>query len=142
MVRVLVVMALLVEGCSCAEKKETPIHPLEAPPLVRPLEATPGKVTASWQQVALSPQHTEVIAKIDYGPSASVITVQLELPNGVRVTHGRTFFELAPTPEPKTHVEPISISSDALPVGDVVLVVTAPSLTLRTAYGFGRPIAR
>ncbi len=140
MMRVIVVLALMIEGCSCTEKKESPapLAPAVVPALERPTPP-PGSVTATWQQVSLSPQRAEVVAKIDYGPSASPITVQLELPNGARVTHGRTFFELQPASERKTHVEPLSIASDALPVGDLVMVVTGPSLTLREAYGFGRP---
>jgi hypothetical protein len=80
----------------------------------------------------------ELAARLDYGPTATPLTVQLELPPGLRVTRGRTFFTLEPTAEAKSHVEPLSLSSDALPVQDLTLVVTAPGVTLREPYRFGR----
>ena len=111
---------------------ETAITPV--PPTV----AAP-RVVATWLQQKLSPTQMELAARLEYGPSASAITVQLELPPGLQVTRGRTFFTLDPTTEAKTHVESLAFTSQALPVSDLTMVVTVPGLTLREPYRFGRP---
>lgn len=138
------VLAALLCGtaCTCDEKKE----PVVANPALAPAEpakvvsapsAAPN-VVATWQQQVLTPTRMELAARIDYGPTASPITVQLELPPGLQVTRGRTFFTLDPTSEPKSHVEPLSLVSEALPVKDLTMVVTGPGVTVREPYRFGR----
>lgn len=135
------VLAALLFGtaCTCDEKKvSAPVAPVEAPKVTAPTTPAPAKVVATWQQQMLTATRMELIARIDYGPSASPITVQLELPNGLQVKRGRTYFTLEPTTEAKSHVEPLSFGSEALPVQDLVMVVTAPGGTVREAYRFGR----
>lgn len=134
-----VLAALLgVTACTCDEKKEPAVAPAE-PVKVAPPAPTPApKVVATWQQQVLTPTRMELVARVDYGPTASPITVQLELPPGLQVKRGRTFFTLDPTTEAKSHVEPLSFVSDALPVQDLVVVVTGPGVTVREAYKFGR----
>jgi hypothetical protein len=134
-------LAIAAVGCSCFEEKK--VVSLEPSVEVKPETPTPAPVrapavTASWQQVQLAPQRMELVARIDYGPAASPLTVQLELPLGLRINRGRAFFTLAPSNEPKSHVEPLSLSSDALPVNDLVMVVTGPGVTIRAPYRFGR----
>lgn len=140
--RVWMWLAIAAVGCTCFEEKK----PVVAEPAVEvKRESAPAapvgapKVTAIWQQVQLTPQRMELVARIDYGPTASPLTVQLELPPGIRITRGRTFFTLDPSSEPKAHVEPLSLTSEALPVSDLVMVVTGPGVTIREAYRFGRP---
>lgn len=128
-------------GCSCSEKKHEPAPPKPvSSPTTAAAAPTPTSpvVSASWMQQVLTPTRMELAARIDYGPTPSPLTVQLELPPGLRVTRGRTFFTLEPTAEPKSHVEPLSCTSDALPVQDLALVVTAPGVSLRELYRFGR----
>jgi hypothetical protein len=136
----LVLGLMMCSSCSCSDKKAQPVvTPIETPSApAKPMVAAP-RVTATWLQQRLTPTQMELAARIEYGPSASSITVQLELPLGLQVTRGRTFFTLAPTTEVKSHVESVSLVSQALPVSDLVLVVTAPGLTLREPYRFGRP---
>lgn len=139
--RMWVLAALLgVTACTCDETKEpplvTPVEPVKV--VVPPPPAVEAKVVATWQQQVLTPTRMELAARIDYGPSASPITVQLELPPGLQLKRGRTFFTLDPTTEVKSHVEPLSFASEALPVNDLVLVVTGPGVTVREAYKFGR----
>ena len=131
---------LAVSGCSCSEKKPEPaLGPRPLMPQVAPAPATaPPVVTASWQQQVLTPTRMELAARIDYGPTASPLTVQLELPPGLRVTRGRTFFTLEPTREARSHVEPLSFASDALPVQDLSLVVSGGGVSLKEVYRFGR----
>lgn len=136
-----VLAALLgVTACTCDEKK-APIAVVSTEP-VKVAAPTPApvetKVVATWQQQVLTPTRMELAARIDYGPSVSPITVQLELPPGLQLKRGRTFFTLDPTPEAKSHVEPLSFASEALPVQDLVLVVTSAGVTVREAYKFGR----
>ncbi|MER2563032.1 MAG: hypothetical protein ABTQ32_20060 [Myxococcaceae bacterium] len=140
--RMWVLAALLgVTACTCDEKKPAvavaPGEPVKValPPTPSPAET---KVVATWQQQVLTPTRMELAARVDYGPSSSPITVQLELPPGLQVVRGRTFFTLDPTTEAKSHVEPLSFVSDALPVQDLALVVTGPGVTVREAYKFGR----
>lgn len=126
-------------ACTCDEKKApAPIAPVEPVKVVAAPSASAPKVVATWQQQVLAPTRMELAARIDYGPSAAPITVQLELPPGLQVTRGRTFFTLDPTAEARSHVEPLSFVSEALPVQDLVLVVTGPGVTVREAYRFGR----
>ncbi|MBE2253931.1 MAG: hypothetical protein IAE78_30665 [Myxococcus sp.] len=127
-------------GCSCSEKKHEPVVTPPPVPVAREqAPVAPPRVSATWLQQKLTPTQMELAARLEYGPSASSITVQLELPPGLQVTRGRTYFTLAPTSEPKSHVESLSLVSQALPVGDLVMVVTAPGLTVREPYRFGRP---
>lgn len=129
---------LAASGCSCSDKKPPTAAPAPAPVVAHaPAPAAPV-VKASWQQQVLTPTRMELAARLDYGPTATPLTVQLELPPGLRVTRGRTFFTLEPTPEAKSHVEPLSFVSEALPVQDLVLVVTGPGVTVSEAYRFGR----
>ena len=140
--RMWVLAALLgVTACTCDEKKEpvavVSVEPVKvAPPTPTPVETK--KVVATWIQQVLTPTRMELAARVDYGPTSSPITVQLELPPGLQVKRGRTFFTLDPTTEAKSHVEPLSFVSDALPVQDLVVVVTGPGVTVREAYKFGR----
>ena len=135
------VLALLVcSGCSCSEKNVEPVAaPVETPIVAPPAPLAAPRVSATWMQQKLTPTQMELAARLEYGPTASAITVQLDLPPGLQVTRGRTFFTLDPTTEPKTHVESLSLVSQALPVSDLVMVVTAPGLTVREPYRFGRP---
>lgn len=140
--RVFVVGGLLaVAGCTCTESKPKAPEAVAAPP--RPAPPPPAAptnvVTARWVQQQLSPTRMELVAQLDYGPTASALTVQLELPPQLQVTRGRTFFTLDPSPTPRAHAEVLSLSAPALPVQDLVLVVTAPGLTVREPYRFGRP---
>lgn len=139
--RMWVLAALLgVTACTCDEKKESPVVAPVAPVRVAepPPPPAPPQVVATWQQQVLTPTRMELGARIDYGPSVSPITVQLELPPGLQVKRGRTFFTLDPTTETKSHLELLSFASEALPVQDLVLVVTGPGVTVREAYKFGR----
>jgi hypothetical protein len=140
--RTWVLAALLgVTACTCDEKKESaPIAPVEPVKVAVPLPTPPveSKVVAAWQQQVLTPTRMELAARIDYGPSASPITVQVELPPGLQLKRGRTFFTLDPTTEAKSHIEPLSFGSEALPVQDLVMVVTGRGVTVREAYKFGR----
>lgn len=139
--RMWVLAALLgVTACTCDEKKESaPVAPVEAVKVVvAPPPPVEMKVVATWQQQVLTPTRMELAARIDYGPSVAPITVQLELPAGLVLKRGRTFFTLDPTTEAKSHVEPLSFASEALPVQDLVMVVTGPGVTVREAYKFGR----
>ncbi|MBL8921442.1 MAG: hypothetical protein JNJ54_21460 [Myxococcaceae bacterium] len=126
-------------GCTCSEKKQQPA-PLEPAPRSTVVAPTPTSpvVSASWMQQVLTPTRMELAARIDYGPTEAPLTVQLELPPGLRVTRGRTFFTLEPTTEARSHVEPLSLASEALPVQDLALVVTAPGVSVREPYRFGR----
>ncbi len=136
----LVPALLMCSGCSCSEKKGEPVvAPGETAITPVPPTVAAPRVVATWLQQKLSPTQMELAARLEYGPSASAITVQLELPPGLQVTRGRTFFTLDPTTEAKTHVESLSLVSQALPVSDLVMVVTAPGLTVREPYRFGRP---
>jgi len=136
----LVLALLMCSGCSCSEKKGEPVvAPGETAITPVPPTVAAPRVVATWLQQKLSPTQMELAARLEYGPSASAITVQLELPPGLQVTRGRTFFTLDPTTEAKTHVESLSLVSQALPVSDLVMVVTAPGLTVREPYRFGRP---
>lgn len=134
-----VLAALLgVTACTCDEKKAPVAVASVEPPKVAVPAPVETKVVATWQQQVLTPTRMELAARIDYGPSASPITVQLELPPGLLLKRGRTFFTLDPTTEAKSHVEPLSFVSEALPVQDLVLVVTGAGVTVREAYKFGR----
>jgi hypothetical protein len=136
----LVLALLMCSGCSCSEKKGEPVvAPGETAIMPVPPTVAAPRVVATWLQQKLSPTQMELAARLEYGPSASAITVQLELPPGLQVTRGRTFFTLDPTTEAKTHVESLAFTSRALPVSDLTMVVTVPGLTLREPYRFGRP---
>ena len=129
---------VLVAACSCDEKKVTvePAASVAAPAPTPPPE--PLLVSATWVQQRLTPQQADLQARIEYGPTSTNLEVQLELPPGVQVTRGRTYFALEPSAEPKVHVEAVSVVSEALPVKDLVLVVKGGSQSLKTPYRFGR----
>ncbi|MDX2011686.1 MAG: hypothetical protein SFW67_15910 [Myxococcaceae bacterium] len=128
---------LLVSACSCEEKRVVePGAPLAAP-ATTPAPA-PLLVSATWVQQRLTPQQADLQARIEYGPTTTRLEVQLELPPGVQVTRGRTYFVLEPSPEPKVHVEGVSVRSDALPVNDLVLVVKGGTQAVKEPYRFGR----
>jgi hypothetical protein len=134
-----IVGLVLLSACSCEEKKESPPPVLDSPPVARPvIEAPPLLATATWVQQRLTPQQADLQARIEYGPTPAPLEVQLELPPGVQVTRGRTFFLLDPTSEPKVHVEGVSVRSEALPVKDLVLVLTSGGRQVREPYRFGR----
>lgn len=141
---VLVMLVAVGAGCSCKEPKAAP--PIETPSSrpAPPATAAPAApvVAAMWVQQRLQPTSAELGARIEYGPSGAELEVQLELPPGVRVTRGRTYFKLPPTLEPKVHYEPIALESDALPVKDLVLQVRGPGVAVRESYRFGRPAPR
>ncbi len=135
-------------ACTCSEKS-TPVEvtrpaaatQLEAPnlsPLPTPALPPEGPITASFLPLSLAPTSTRVTASIEYGPSTAPVSVQLELPPGVRVSRGRAFFTLDPTPLRATHLEPYTLATDALPVKDLGLAVKGPGGTARAVYGFGR----
>jgi hypothetical protein len=139
-------VTLTLVGCTCStnERVERPISTAEGTsPLKTPREVLgdppqPQRVAASWLERQLTPQRTDLTARIDYGPTTSTLTVQLELPPGVQVTQGRTFLTLEPTSQAKTHLEPVTLVTQALPVRDLVLVITGPGLTIREPFRFGR----
>jgi hypothetical protein len=134
-----IVGLVLLSACSCEEKKESPPPAPDSLAVARPvIESPPLLATATWVQQRLTPQQADLQARIEYGPVTAPLEVQLELPPGVQVTRGRTFFLLDPTSEPKVHVEGVSVRSDALPVKDLVLVLTSAGRQVREPYRFGR----
>jgi hypothetical protein len=138
--RVWWVSIVVVASCRCEESREKPVVaevPL-APAPTPVAEPPPLLASATWIQQRLTPLRADLQARIEYGPTSSPLSVQLELPPGVQVTQGRTFFVLDPTAEPKVHVEGLSLASEALPVKDVVLVLSSGGRTLREPYRFGR----
>jgi hypothetical protein len=116
----------------------TPGGPGAVEPARAQAQRPDGPVNASFLPLSLTPTSTQVTARIEYGPASAPVSVQLELPPGVRVTRGRTFFTLDPTPARATHLEPYTLATDALPVKDLGLVVKAPGGNARAVYGFGR----
>lgn len=140
---VLVMLVVVGAGCSCKETKApAPMEVAVTPAPPPTVAAAAPRVTAMWVQQRLQPTSAELGARIEYGPSTTELEVQLELPPGVRVTRGRTYFKLPVSAETKVHYEPIALESDALPVKDLVLLVRGPGVALRESYRFGRPPPR
>jgi hypothetical protein len=130
---------LLVAACSCDDKKAVdPVASVAAPVAPPAPPPEPLLVAATWVQQRLTPQQADLQARIEYGPTTQRLEVQLELPPAVQVTRGRTYFVLEPSAEPRVHVEGVSVVSAALPVKDLVLVVTSGGRSVREPYRFGR----
>ncbi|MCA2981633.1 MAG: hypothetical protein INH41_08445 [Myxococcaceae bacterium] len=134
---------MLAAGCSCEERPATGAPPptgasMPAAPSAASTDAAPLLAAATWVQRRLTPQLADLQARIEYGPTTGPLEVRLELPPNAQVTRGRTYFVLDASPEPRVHVEAIVVTSEALPVKDLVLVVTGGGRSLKEPYRFGR----
>lgn len=139
---VLVVVAVIgSNACSCKDETPAVVKPVavSAPvAAVAASDAAKKNVSVAWMQQVLTPTRFELAARIEYGPTTAPVTVQLALPEGLAVVRGRTYFTLEPSTEPRTHVEPYSMTAPSLPVKDLALTATLQGVSVTEPYKFGR----
>ena len=100
-------------------------------------------LSASWEQRSLTSGGASLVAHVKrIAPMNMKVLVRIEVPAGAKLTTGRPQFVLPENAEASEVTEPVELTFDPVPAGDLMLRVDSESqeagFHFFTAYRFGR----